>query len=170
MRPVVVGPVSSAVHAPAALVYQMLAAIGQGSPGNGERSEVLQRDGDELVCDFWTQVNLPGGVQRLVRTRERVTLRPPDRIDFEHLDGPVRGLRESIDLSAGADGSTTMTYLGEYQPRNLLDAVRAQLLVRPAVRRVMRQHFEDVRERAEDRAARSRVFPSEPTLSRPRAR
>lgn len=168
MRPVVLGPISCDIAAPAALVYEMLAAIGQGPSGNGERSEVVQRDGDELVCDFWTQVSLPGGIDRLVRTRERVTLRPPDRVEYEHLDGPVRGLIESITVTPVEGGATRMTYLGSYEPRSLLDAVRARLLVRPAMRRILGQHFDDVRRRAEERAARSRVFPRAPV--RPRGR
>lgn len=161
LKPVVIGPVCCAVRAPPPLVYQMLAAIGQGSAGNGERAEVLERDGDQLVCDFWTRVRLPGGVDRLVRTRERVTLRAPNRVDYEHLDGPVRGLRESITIAPGPAGSAVLSYSGSYEPRNLLDALRARLLARPAIRRVMKQHFEDFRQRAESRATRSRVFPSD---------
>jgi hypothetical protein len=52
-----------------------------------------------------------------------------------------------------------MTYTGAYQPRDPIDALRAHLLARPVISRVMEQHFEDLRERAEARAARSRAFP-----------
>jgi len=168
MKRVAIGPVSRMVDAPPPLVYQMLSAIGQGAPHDGERAEVLQRDGDELVCDFWTRVSLPGGVDRLVRTRERVTLRPPDRVEYEHLDGPVRGLRESITVASEPGGGTRMTYLGSYEPRNLVDHLLARLLARPAIERVMKQHFGDVRQRAEARAARSRVFRRDPSLNPPR--
>ncbi len=162
-----IGPVSTWIAAPPALVYQMLSAIGQGDDGNGERAEVLRRAGDELVCDFWTTVRLPGGVNRLVRTRERVTLRPPDTILYEHLDGPVRGLRETIRVSPDPDGGTQMTYAGSIEPRGFLDHLRIRLLARPLLGRVIRQHFGDVRERAEARAARSRVFPGRASVSRP---
>jgi len=165
MKRVAIGPVSCMVDAPPRLVYQMLSAIGQGVPRDGERAEVLQRDGDELVCDFWTRVSLPGGVDRLVRTRERVTLRPPDRVEYEHLDGPVRGLCESIAVASEPGGGTRMTYLGSYEPRNLVDHLVARLLARPAIRRVMKQHFDDVRQRAEARAAQSRVFRRDPSLN-----
>lgn len=154
-----IGPVSCTVAAPPPLVYQMLSAVGQGPQRDGERSEVLQRDGDELVCDFWTRVELPAGLVRLVRTRERVRLRPPDAIEYEHLDGPVKGLRETISLTGVAGGRTRMTYWGTYEPRDRLDAARTYLLARPIIHRTMRQHFEHLRERAEARAARSRVFP-----------
>ena len=161
MKRVRIGPVSCAVAAPAPLVYQMLSAIGPESQRDGERSEILQRDGDELVCDFYTRVKLPGGLVRLVRTRERVTLRPPDTVEYVHLDGPVSGLRESIALTPIARGRTLITYSGTYEPRDALDALRARFIARPIIGRVMSQHFEDLRERAEARAARSRVFPRE---------
>jgi hypothetical protein len=104
----------------------------------------------------------------LVRTRERVTLRPPDAVEFEHLDGPVRGLRETISVRPDPDGGTRMSYVGSYEPRGILDRLRANLLVRPVIRRVIRQHFVDLRLRAEARAARSRVFPGPASVSRPR--
>jgi hypothetical protein len=163
-----VGPVSARIAAPPQLVYQMLSAIGQDDGRDGERAEVLQRNGDELVCDFWTSVSLPVGADRLVRTRERVTLRPPDTIEYEHLDGPVRGLRETITVVPDPDGGTRMSYVGSYEPRGILDHLRAILLARPVIVRVIRQHFDDVRQRAEARAARSRVFPGQASVSPPR--
>ncbi len=165
---VTIGPVSARIGAPSQLVYQMLSAIGQGDGRDGDRAEVLQRNGDELVCDFWTSVGLPIGADRLVRTRERVTLRPPDTVEFEHLDGPVRGLRETITVDHDPDGGTRMSYVGSYEPRGILDHLRASLLARPVIRRVIRQHFDDVRQRAEARAARSRVFPGQASVSPPR--
>ncbi len=165
---VTVGPVSVRIAAPPQLVYQMMSAIGQGDGRDGERAELLDRNGDKLVCDFWTSVSLPVGADRLVRTRERVTLRPPDTVEFEHLDGPVRGLRETITVDHDPDGGTRMSYVGSYEPRGILDHLRASLLARPVIRQVIRQHFDDVRQRAEARAARSRVFPGQASVSPPR--
>lgn len=165
---VTIGPVSARIGAPPQLVYQMLSAIGQGDGRDGERADVIQRNGDELVCDFWTSVSLPVGADRIVRTRERVTLRPPDTIEFEHLDGPVRGLRETITVVPDPDGGTRISYVGSYEPRGILDHLRAILLARPVIGRVIRQHFDDVRQRAEARAARSRVFPGQASVSPPR--
>ncbi len=168
MRVVTIGPVSTSIAAPPQLVYQMLSAIGQGDGRNGERAEVLRRNGDELICDFWTRVSLPGGVDRLVRTRERVMLWPPDRVEYEHLDGPIRGLRESITVAPEGGGGTRMTYLGSYESRGIVDHLRVRLLARPAITRVMQHHFDHVRHRAEARAARSRVFRRDPSLTPPR--
>jgi hypothetical protein len=47
---------------------------------------------------------------------------------------------------------------GSYAPRALADRIRATLVARPVILRVMRAHFADVCERAETRADRSRVF------------
>lgn len=155
-------PRSIEIAAPPPLVYQMLAAIGQGGQPNGERAEILEDLGDELICDFWTSVALPGGRDRLVRTRGRVTLfPPPDRIAYEHLDDPGRGLREEIRVDVGEDLGTRLTYSGVYHPSGTWDRLRATVVARPAIHRVMRSHFADVRVRAEARAARSRVFAAE---------
>lgn len=166
MRPVPIGPVYCRIAAPPELVYQMLAAIGQGGTRSGERSEVLSRDGNDLIADFWTCVRFPAGIERLVRTRERVTLHPPDRLDYEHLDGPVRGLRERIGTASAAGGGTVMTYVGRYEPRNVGDYLGARVVAGPMIRRVMHQHFEDLRVRAEARAARSRVFRGDSPVDR----
>lgn len=159
MNPITVGPVSIDIAAPPALVFQMLAAIGQGAQTGGERAEILEQDGDEYVCDFWTRISIPVGRDRLVRTRERVTVQRPDRIHYEHLDGPVRGLQESIRVE-DAPGGSRITYRGIYRPRGLLERFRAAAIARPAIHRVMRGHFADVQTRAEARAARSRAFPT----------
>ena len=161
MNRIDVGPVTIEIAAPPALVFQMLAAIGQGAKQDGERAEILEQRDGELVCDFWTRVSLPIVGDRLVRTRERVWIRPPDRIDYEHLDGPVQGLQETIVVGAGATGGSNLTYTGRYQPRGLADHLRATLLARPAIHRVMRAHFAEVRDRAEARARRSRAFAAE---------
>ena len=161
MNRIDVGPVTIEIAAPPALVFQMLAAIGEGAQQHGERAEVLEQRDGELVCDFWTRVSLPVGRDRLVRTRERVCIRPPDRIDYEHLDGPVKGLQETIVVGAGATRGSNLTYTGRYHPRGLADHLRATLLARPAIHRVMRAHFAELRERAEARASRSRVFATE---------
>lgn len=80
----------------------------------------------------------------------------------EHLDGPVRGLRESITVGSMDGGGATVTYGGSYHPEGVLDHLRATLFARPAIQRVMRTHLADVRDRAEARAGRSRVFAPEP--------
>lgn len=165
-RSITIGPVVQPIQAPPALVYEMLAAIGQGGDADGERSEILERSGDAMVCDFWTRVTLPGGIDRLVRTRERVILHPPDAVEYVHLDGPVRGLRESITVAPDGGGASRVTYRGSYRPRGLVDRLKALVLVRPIMGRVLRDHFADLSARAEARASRSRVFRPDPAGGR----
>lgn len=153
-----VGPIDADVAAPAALLFQMLRAIGQGAQRPGERAEILGRDGDALVCDFWTIVSLPFGRTRSVRTRERVRLVPPARVEYVHLDGPVRGLRESITIEPIDDRRSRLVYRGTYAPRGRLAGHAFRSVSRGAIERAVRDHFADLRERAEARAARSRIF------------
>lgn len=157
-----VGPIWIEIAAPAALAYQMLSAIGQGAQRPGERAEVLERDGDRLICDFWTVVSLPLGRVRTVRTREAVRLCPPNRVEYEHLDGPVQGLRESITIESLADRRSRLVYRASYRPRGRLAELRFRLLARAAIEHAVEAHFADLRQRAEARAARSRLFRAEP--------
>ena len=66
MNRIDVGPVTIEIAAPPALVFQMLAAIGEGAQQHSERAEVLERRDGELVCDFWTRVSLPVGRGRVL--------------------------------------------------------------------------------------------------------
>ena len=157
-----VGPIEAEVEAPALLMYQMLAAIGQGAPRPGEGAEIVERDGDDLLCDFWTTVSLPLGRSRRVRTREAVRLIPPDRIEYEHLDGPVRGLRESIVIEDLGDRRSRLVYRGSYPSPGRLADIAFRVLSRAAIERTVVEHFEDLRRRAEARAARSRMFRDDP--------
>lgn len=161
-RRIEIGPIRADLRAPAALVFQMLSAIGQGAQRPGERSEIRQRDGDSLICDFWTTIRLPLGRTRSVRTRETVRFAPPDRIEYQHLDGPVRGLCESITIESLGDTDSRLVYRGTYVPAGRLAGFVFRLVSRRAVERAVSQHFADFRGRAESRAARSRVFRPEP--------
>jgi hypothetical protein len=153
-----VGPIVAEIDAPVDLVFQMLAAIGQGPVRPGESAEVLRRNGDELVCNFVTTVRLPLGRARQVRTLEAVRLAPPDRIEYEHLDGPVRGLRESIVMESLGPRRTRLVYRGTYRPTGPLAGHAFRLVSRSVIERAVADHFDELRDRAERRAGRSRLF------------
>jgi hypothetical protein len=150
--------VEADVAAPAALVFQMLAAVGQGAQAPGERAEVVAREGDRLVVDFWTPVALVPSRTWSVRTREAVRAMPPNRIEYEHLDGPVRGLRESIEVVALDAGRCRLVYRGSFDDRRRFRRLAFRLVSRRAVERAVARHFSELRPRAEARARRSRVF------------
>ena len=169
-KPLAIGPIEADVDAPAALVYQMLVAIGQGPATDGERAEIIASDGDRLVCEFRTLVQVPIGGPRLVRTREEVTLRPPDAIEYRHLDGPLRDLREVITAREIGPRRTRLTYSAVYRPRSALHRLGFRL-GRRLIEGTIERHFADLRHRAETRAARSRLFPAaadaRPEVERP---
>jgi hypothetical protein len=163
-------PVSVEVDAPAPLVYQMLAAAGQGTRGPDERVEVRTREDGRMVADFWTRVPLPAGRSRMVRTREEVQFRPPDRIEYRHLDGPLRGLVESIAVAPveGAPRRSHLRYEATFPRAGWLHLVLFRLIVRRMLRQTIAAHFEDLRARAEARARRSRVFAEVTSSDAPR--
>lgn len=151
-----IDPVVHDIAAPAGLVYELMAAIGQGPQGEGDGASVLSRDGGDLVCEFWTTVPIPVVGRRIIRTREAVRLLPPDSIAFRHLDGPVRGLTERIRIEPNGDRRSRATYEAVMPGSGLLARLRF-LLARRTIERAVAEHFEDIAERAEARAARSRV-------------
>ena len=154
----IIGPIQSHIDATAPLVYQMLTAIGQGAQQPGERADLVERTPTGFIYDFWSTIQVPILGPRSVRTREAVQLIPPDRIDFEHLDGPVSGLRETITVEAVGGRQTRVVYVATYRPPSLLRAIVFRLIGRRVISVAVRSHFADVRVRAHRRAHRSRVF------------
>ncbi len=152
-----IGPISIEVAAPAPLVFQMLCAIGQGQQHPGEAAEIIERNGDEMVCEFTTVVTPPLVPPQAVRTREWVRTIPPDRVEYRHLDGPVRGLEETITVEPIDQARSRLEYRAAYPTSGLLGRLRYHL-ARPMIEQVMREHFRDLKDRAEERARRSRVF------------
>ena len=152
-----IGPISIEIEAPAPLVYQLICAMGQGPQRPGEGARVIERDGNDFTCEFSTPISLPVGGPRLVTTREAVRIVPPDTVLFRHLDGPLRGLSETITVLPLTERRTRVSYLGAY-PMTGLRAWLRVVIARPIIRRVVRDHFVDIKGQAEARAARSRVY------------
>lgn len=144
------------VAAPAALVYEMMAAIGQGPQSVGDGATVLSRDGAELVCEFRTTVPIPVLGHRIVRTREAVRLMPPDGLGFRHLDGPVRGLVERIRVEPLDERRSRMSYEAVLPGSGLASRLRFAI-ARRAIEKAVAEHFADIAGKAEARATRSRV-------------
>jgi hypothetical protein len=152
-----IGPLAAIVEAPAELLYDMLTSIGSRRP-NGERSTIIERRDDALLCDFWTLVPLPLGRGWLVRTREEVRLGAPGTILYRHVEGPLRDLREEISVAPLAPRRARLQYRATYRPGTWLQRIGFAFL-RPLLERTMAAHFADLRERAEARAIRSRIYP-----------
>ena len=146
------------IDAPRPLVFQMLSAFGRGHlPGDeGESSSVLERDGDRLTVEFFTMEG-----KRRYRTVEEVTLFPPERITFRHLEVPLHYSSEEFRLEEVADG-TELSYRGDIQCRIAwlpgVGWLIARFYVRPKYDRVIRHHMERLKIAAQARAARSHIF------------
>ena len=146
------------INAPREMVFQMLSSFGKGSlPGvQGESSRVLERDGDTIIAEFMTTSG-----KRVYRTMEKVQLYPPERITFEHLQGPLIFSEEEFNLAEKDDG-TELRYYGEIGCRIPLLAglgwIIAKFYVKPKYDAVIRIHMSALKTAAEARAARSHVF------------
>ncbi len=146
------------IDAPRELVFQMLSAIGKGSlPGTNDSSRVIERDGNEIIAEFLT----PSGSQ-VYRTVERVVLYPPERITYEHLEGPLSFSEEEFALDE-TDDRCKLSYRGVIECNApFLPGVGwliAWCYARPKYNAVIHDHMARLRSAAEARAARSHVFP-----------
>ena len=157
--------VTHEIEAPADLVYELMAAIGQGRQADDDGSTVLERAGNDLVCEFWTTVPIPLVGRRVLRTREAVRLLPPNALAFRHLDGPVRGLTERIRVDSLDDRRSRVTYEAVLPGSGLLHWIRFQL-ARSPIERAVAEHFADIGARAAARASRSRVHGNGDTPTR----
>ena len=141
------------------MVYEIMSAIGRGVlPGaGGERSRVVSSEGDTIIAEFFTRSG-----RRTYRTLERVSLYPPRRITFRHLEGPIPFSEEEFLLSE-LEGGTELGYRGEIEYRvPWLPGVGwaiARYYVKPKYDSVIQRHMTAVKEGAEARAARSHVYP-----------
>ena len=133
---------SELIRAPRELVFQMLSAMGQGQlPGpQADRAKLLSRQDNRLIVEFHTSVG-----RRSYRTVEEVTLYPPERITFSHLEDHPQG--------------TLLRYQGQFDYRfPLFGWFIAHLYIKPRYNRLIRDHLAHLKAAAEARAARSHVF------------
>ena len=145
------------IDAPLELVFQMMSAIGSGRlPGSNERSNVLQREGNTLIAEFFT----PSG-NKTYRTVEEVRLFPPHRITYRHLEGPITYSEEEF-LLAEVAGGTQVTYTGVIEHRVPflpgLGWLASLLYIKPKYDTIIRDHMALIKQGAGARAARSHVF------------
>ncbi len=156
--PIKLRPHSVHIRAPRELVFQMLSHFGRGRlPGdNNESSKVLSRDGNTLTVEFKTKA-----LFKTYTTVEQVTLHAPERIEFNHLSGPLAYAQEAFTFEQVSDTHTRLTHSGEFiwSRFPLFGRFGGLIYTRPVFERTIRLHLAQVKEAAEARAARSRVFP-----------
>ncbi len=148
-------PISTEIAAPRALVFEMAAAVNGSLPGAPPHTgELLKREGNELIVRYRT----PAMVTALVMD-ERVRLEPPERIEYEVLDGPLDHVHERLDFEALDGGHTRVTYTGEVgSSRRIIGEPIARFVAVPAYHRFMLRQLRALQGAAESRAARSRLY------------
>jgi hypothetical protein len=146
------GPITVPIAAPRELVFEMISAPYLGRAPAGSGIEVVAA-GDELVV---AAHNTPVHFYT-ARTVEAVEFGPPARVGFRHLTGPVPHAVEEFTLEE-VDGATELRYHGELGiDFFVLGRIAARHWVRPQWERVVREHLDDLRGRAEERASRHRM-------------
>lgn len=144
------GPITAAIRAPRELVFEIIAApyLGRTSPTASD-IEVLARSENLVVARHHTKVHF-----YTAQTTEAVDFTAPTRVGFRHLTGPVPHATEEFVLEETEPG-TEIRYSGEIGIDFFaLGRIAGRFWVVPQWERVVSAHIEDLKARAEARAAR----------------
>ena len=156
-RPIELKPHAVVIDAPRELLIQMLTSFRRGAiPGEeSEKSKLLSEDGDTKIVEFTTKAG-----PFTYTTVEEVTVHPPDRIVFKHLDGPLYFAEEEFRFEQTEDGGTLMSHTGRFiwSRFPFFGWFGGMIYTRPMFHRVIKRHLAAVKKAAEARAARSHVF------------
>ena len=145
------GPITVPIAAPRELVFEIVAAPYLGRTPRDSGIEVLARGDDLAVAAHHTKVHF-----YTARTVEAVEFEAPTRVSFRHLTGPVPHALEEFALE-DADGGTELRYSGELGiDFFFLGRLAGRHWVVPQWERTVREHLEELKQRAELRAARHR--------------
>jgi hypothetical protein len=142
------GPITVQIVAPRDLVFEMINAPYAGRAG-GSGIEVITRGDHLVVAAHYTKVHF-----YTARTVEVIEFDPPGRVSFRHLGGPVPDATEQFALTEAASG-TELRYSGEVGiDFFVLGRMAGRYWVRPQWERAVREHLEDLKARAGQRASR----------------
>jgi hypothetical protein len=145
------GPITLRIAARRELVFEILSAPYLGRAPRRSGIEVLARGDALVVAAHETKVHF-----YTARTVEVVEFDPPTRVGFRHLTGPVPHARERFTL-AEADGGTELRYGGEVGIDFFAAGrIAGRYWVRRQWERAVREHLDDLKQRAELRAERQR--------------
>ena len=153
------------VQADRRLAFQVLTAWGAAGPDGRPNATVLEKTGDRVLCEFHTPVKAFFGLEWVYRTVEWVTVKEPERIQFEAIRAPLPVLLclwslDQWDECCVFKYDATIALHG-----SLLGWIFGILFIRPMFKRMMREHLVELKTTIETRAARSRVFPQQPCPS-----
>jgi len=155
-------PVELHIHADRRLAFQVLTAFGT-RQADGSSSLVLKAEGHRRLVEFHSSLptfrrgHTRG--QKVYRTVEWVTLREPEEIRFEGVEGPLDLLEDRFVL-LNLDGCTLFRYESTIGIKGgIAGWLKGQLLVRPTLSRFMRNHSLQLKQTLEARARESRLYP-----------
>jgi hypothetical protein len=144
------GPIRLTMAAPPATVFDVIAApyLERTPRALRDKLEVLERGADMVLAAHYTQVG-----RRTTTTVETVRFKPPERVEFRLVRGPVPHVLESYELRPTPTG-TELVYAGEIGADLwALGAWWAQR-VAPPWERAVAASLEQIRSEAERRAGR----------------
>jgi hypothetical protein len=153
LRPL--GPLTMAINAPRELVFDVISApyLGRTPRALEKKLRVVERGEDMVLAEHFTDVG-----RFVTTTLETVSFRPPSRVDFRLVRGPVPHVVEWFELRE-VDGGTELEYGGELGAdlwalgRWWADAVAARWEA------AVQSSLDGVKAEAERRAARSSGTP-----------
>lgn len=153
-------PRSVHVRARRPMLFGMLTALGKGgATGVRERDrvEVLEKTDELIVAEWWTDTGR--GVTRSV---EAIRLYPEERITFRHLRGSFPAANEEFRLEEVETG-TILHHRAEFAiDLGPIGRLAARLYLKPSFERLVDEHMASIKRAAEERAARSKVYPMPP--------
>ncbi|MDA1349100.1 MAG: hypothetical protein O3A47_09595 [Chloroflexi bacterium] len=151
-------PVEAHIHADRRLAFEFLTAFGA-NQGDEGASRVIEDRGDRKLVEFHSSTPTLTGKRKTYRTVEWVTLEAPTEILFEGVEGPLSLLRDRFTLE-DLQGCTRFLYESTVGvPGWVLGWLVAQTYVRTLLGKFMREHTASMKEKIEDRARKSRVYP-----------
>jgi hypothetical protein len=155
------GPIEVRIAAPRELVFELIAAPYLGRAPRGTGIEVLARGTDLAVARHHTKVHFYEA-----RTVEVIDFEAPARVGFRHLAGPVPHAIEEFAL-VDAREETDLRYGGEVGiDFFVIGRLAGRYWVRPEWERTVREHLEEIKGRAEERAEREAARRRTPSRGR----
>jgi hypothetical protein len=142
------GPIEIRIDAPRELVFEMIQSPYTGRTPRDSGIEVLAKSELLVVAAHLTKLHF-----YTARTVEAVEFQPPSEIGFRHLTGPVPYAVERFALGDAAAG-TKLVYTGEIGiDYFVLGRIAGRRWAVPQWERTVRKHLDDLKQRAEQRAA-----------------
>jgi hypothetical protein len=141
------GPIEVRIEAPRDLVFELISVPYLDRAPGDSRIDLLARGTDLAVARRHTKVHFYEA-----RTVELIEFEFPARVGFRHITGPVPYAIEEFKLEQAEQG-TLLRYGGEVGiDFFLLGQIAVRYWVRPQWERAVREHLEELKRRAEERA------------------